>query len=303
MEHPLRFGIITLNNISWSRLVEDWQLIENLGFDSAWVGDHFVNPHSIKDEWLDGWILLAALAVHTHTIRIGPLVTNIIYRNPAVIAKQALTIDHISHGRLELGIGATSKGDPSHHMTGVEVWENRERIRRFGEIIEIIDRMLRNRITSYQGKYYSVTEALMNPAPIQHPRPPLVIASIGETTLKLVARYADTWNTFAGWNLSPQQTISFLLQRNELLDQYCVEVGRDPKDITRSLLVGLTQDKPFASIEAFYDFVGRMCEAGITEFLFYYDLIGGSTDKFLNREMLEQIATQAIPTIKAKGSI
>ncbi len=300
MTRPLRFGICTINNLPWSRLVEDWKLIEAMNFDSVWVGDHFVNPHSINDDWFDGWTLLAALATHTHTIRIGTLVTNIIYRNPAVIARQALTIDHISNGRLELGIGATSKGDPSHRMTGVEVWENKERVGRLREIIEIVDQMLCNRVTSYQGKYYSVNEALMHPAPIQKPRPPLVIASIGETTLKLVARYADTWNTYTGWNLSTRQTLEFLRQRNELLDQYCSEIKRDPNDITRSLLVGLTQDKPFASLDAFHDFVGRMREVGMNEFIFFLDLSGGSADKFLDRKMLERIATQAIPMIKAK---
>ncbi len=302
MQHPLRFGIITLNNIPWPRLVEDWKLIESLGFDSAWIGDHFVNPHSINDNWLDGWTLLAALATHTRTIRIGTLVTNIIYRNPAIIARQALTIDTISKGRLEIGIGATSKGDPSHRMTGVEVWENDERIGRFGEIIEIVDRMLSNPITSYRGKYYTVTDALMHPAPVQKPRPPLVIASIGETTLKLVARYADTWNTYAGWNLSPEKTLDFLHQRNQLLDEYCVAVGRDPNDIRRSLLVGLTQDKPFASLDAFHDFIGRMREARMTEFIFYLDLFGGSADKFLDRKVLEQIATQAIPAIQSRDA-
>ena len=301
MEHPLRFGIITLQNLPLSRLVENWKLIESLGFDSAWVGDHFVNPHSINDDWFDGWTLLAALATQTHSIRIGTLVTNIIYRNPAVLAKQAMTLDHISHGRLELGIGATSKGDPSHRMTGVSEWDNRERVGRFREVIEIVDLMLRNRVTSYQGRYYSVNEAILKPACIQKPRPPLVIASIGEKTLKLAARYADTWNTYAGWNLSPQQTTDFLRHHNELLDAFCNEIGRDPSEITRSLLVGLTHDTPFASLQAFHDYVGRMREVGMTEFILYYDLIGGSKNKFLDRDMLERVATEAIPVIKGQG--
>ncbi len=260
MKRSLRFGVCTGNNLPWSRLVEYWKLIEALGFDNVWVADHFVNPHNLNQDWLEGWSLLAALATQTSSIRIGTLVTNIIYRNPAVIAKQALTIDHISNGRLNLGIGATSNRDPSQRMTGVENWETRERVERFGEMVEIIDRLLQNRLTSYQGKYYSVNEALMNPAPLQQPRPPLVIASIGKTTLKLAARYADTWNTYVGWDLSPKQTSEFLHQHNELLDQYCSEIGRDPVEIDRSLLVGFTQDTPFASQEAFYDYIGRMGE-------------------------------------------
>ena len=303
MNCPLRFGIITPQNRPWVRMLENWKLVEDLGFDSVWVADHFVNPHSIDEDWFDGWTLLAALAGQTHTIRIGPLVTNIIYRNPAVIAKQALTLDHISQGRLELGIGATSKGDPSHYMTGVDEWETGDRVQRFREVIEIIDAMLRNELTSYQGRFYSVREARMKPSPIQKPRPPLVIASIGQTTLKIAAQYADTWNTYAGWDMSPEQTLDFLRQRNDLLDNYCVEIGRNPNEITRSLLVGLTQDTPFASLNAFYDFVGRMYEVGMTEFIFYYDYPKMGTDKFLDRKMLERIAVEAIPAIKSKGVV
>ncbi len=299
MNHPLRFGIITGQNLPWTKLVEYWQLIEALGFDSVWVADHYVNPHSIHDNWYDGWTALAGLATQTKTIGIGTLVTNIIYRNPAVIAKQAMTIDHISNGRLQLGIGATSKSDPSHRMTGIEVWENRERVKRFKEIVEIIDAMLRDRVTNYHGQYYTITEALNNPAPIQTPRPPLVIASIGETTLKIAARHADVWNTYAGWNLTPKQTTDFLIQRNEMLDEMCAQIGRNPKLITRSLLVGLTQDRPFASIDAFFDYIGRMREAGMTEFIFFLEEIGGSNDRFMDREMMERIATQAIPAIKS----
>ena len=301
MNRPLRFGIITLQNQPWVRMLENWKLVEALGFDSVWVGDHFVNPHSIDEDWFDGWTLLAALAGQTNTIRIGTLVTNIIYRNPAMIAKQALTLDHISNGRLQLGIGATSKGDPSHSMTGIEVWETRERLQRYREVIEIVDLMLRNEITTYQGRFYTVKEARMKPSPIHSPRPPLVIASIGQTTLKVAAKYADTWNTYGGWNLSSQQTSDLLRQRNELLDQYCTEIGRNPNEITRSLLVGLTQDTPFASLDAFYDFIGRMCEVRMTEFIFYYDYPLLPKDKCLDCWMLERIATEAIPAIKEKG--
>jgi len=303
MNCPLRFGIINVQNQPWIRMLENWKLIEELAFDSVWVADHFVNPHSIDEDWFDGWTLLAALAGQTHTIRIGTLVTNIIYRNPAVIAKQALTLDHISQGRLDMGIGATSKGDPSHYMTGVEEWETGERVQRFREVIEVIDAMLRNEVTSYQGRFYSVREARMKPSPVQKPRPPLVIASIGQTTLKIAAQYADTWNTYAGWDLSPEQTLNFLRQRNELLDNYCAEIGRNPNEITRSLLVGITQDKPFASLNAFSDFVGRMCEVGMTEFIFYYDYPELPKERFMDRKMLERVAVEAIPAIRSKGVV
>ncbi len=300
MNSTLRFGIIQLQNRPWATLAEHCQTVESLGYDSFWVADHFVNPHNIGEDWFDGWTLLAALAARTSRIRIGTLVTNIIYRNPAVLARQALTVDHISNGRLIVGIGATAGGDPSHPMTGVEAWSDAERVRRFREIIEIVDQMLTHEITTYKGRHYQVTDARMRPAPVQKPRPPLTIAAAGPTTLKIAARYADTWNTYGGWNLSPGQTLETLHQRSKQLDQDCAEIGRDPNTITHSFLVGLTDDKPFASLDAFYDFIGRYREIGFGEFIFYYDLENWPVDKFLNREMLERVATEAIPAMRAK---
>jgi alkanesulfonate monooxygenase SsuD/methylene tetrahydromethanopterin reductase-like flavin-dependent oxidoreductase (luciferase family) len=300
MNSDLRFGIIQLQNRPWATLVENCHKVESLGYDSFWVGDHFVNGHSLEEDWLDGWSVITALAALTHTIRIGTLVTNIIYRNPAVLAKQALTVDHISQGRLNLGIGATTERDPSHQMTGVEVWKTAERVQRFREVVEIVDLMLRNEITTYQGRYYTITDARMKPSPVQKPRPPLTLAAIGPTTLKVAAKYADVWNTYAGWALTPEQTLQTLRERCDQLDQYCAQIGRDPRTIRRSFLVGLTDDKPFTSLDAFNDFIGRYSEIGFSEFIFYYDYPDIPPEKCLTYEMLESVATKAIPAIRAQ---
>ncbi len=302
MTLPLRFGIITIQDLPWPTLVEHWKHIESLGYDSVWVGDHFVNSQNVEDTWFDGWMLLAALAIQTSRIQIGPLVTNIIFRNPAVIARQAQTLDHISNGRLALGIGATSERDPSHRMTGVENWSTAERVQRFRETVEIVDQLLRQDTTTYEGRYYQVTDARMRPPAIQKPRPPLVLAAAGRTALKIVAEYADSWNTYGGWNLTAQQSLDVIRQRSAQLDEYCSKIGRDPAEITRSFLVGLTVETPFASLDAFHDFVGRYYEIGISEFIFYYDYPAMQSDRCMNREMLERIATEAIPGIKAKNA-
>lgn len=301
MNSTLRFGILQLQNRPWATLAENCQRVESLGYDSFWVGDHFINGHSLEEDWFDGWSVITALAAQTHTIRLGTLVTNIIYRNPAVLAKQALTVDHISQGRLNLGIGATTERDPSHPMTGVEVWKTAERVQRFREVIEIVDRMLRNEITTYRGRYYTVTDARMKPPPVQRPRPPLTVAAIGPTTLKVAAKYAEVWNTYGGWNLSPQQTLETLRERCDQLDQYCAQIGRDPHTITRSFLVGLTDDKPFASLNAFNDFIGRYREVGFSEFIFYYDYPAIPSDKCLTHEMLGRLAAEAIPATRAQN--
>jgi len=302
MTHPIRFGIVTAQNLPWPTLVEHWQHVEALGYDSVWVADHFINPHAIEGDWLDGWSLLAALATQTRTIRIGTLVTNIIYRNPALIARQAQTLDHISGGRLELGIGATSERDPSQAMMGIENWSTPERVQRFREVVEIVDAMLRQEITTYQGRHYQVKEARLRPPSIQKPRPPLTLAAMGPTTLKVAAKYADTWNTYGGWGLTAEQSLETLRQQSGQLDEFCAQIGRDPKEIRHSFLVGLTGDTPFASLQAFHDFIGRYHEIGFSEFIFYYDYPAIPLDKSMDREMLERIATQAIPMIRSKGT-
>jgi alkanesulfonate monooxygenase SsuD/methylene tetrahydromethanopterin reductase-like flavin-dependent oxidoreductase (luciferase family) len=300
--HPLRFGIITIQDLPWPTLVEHWKHIESLGYDSVWVADHFVNSHNINDDWYDGWTLLAALATQTSRIRIGPLVTNIIYRNPALIARQAQTIDHVSQGRLELAIGATSERDPSHGMTGIETWPTAERVQRYREVVEIVDLMLRQEATTYEGRYYQVRDGRIRPPCVQRPRPPLTIAAHGQATLRIAAKYADTWNSYGAFGASPQDALALTRQRSEMLDRFSLEAGRDPRAISRSFLVGLTADTPFASLNAFYDFVGPLSDIGINEFIFYYDYPAIASDRCMNREMLELIANEAIPKFRAKGA-
>jgi alkanesulfonate monooxygenase SsuD/methylene tetrahydromethanopterin reductase-like flavin-dependent oxidoreductase (luciferase family) len=300
----LRFGIWTPQFTPWPEIAEQWQNFEQLGFDSAWVVDHFVNPYRFEGDWFEGWTLLAALASRTSIIRVGTLVTNIIYRNPALIARQALTIDHISGGRLELGIGATSARDVSHKMTGVPVWGARERSDRFREIVQIVDLMLRNDVTTYEGNYYQVTDAQMHPPPIQRPRPPLTIAAHGPKTLRIAATFGDSWSTLVGGDLPSEEALKITRERNQLVTQYAAEAGRDPNAIIRSLAVGWTPDEPFSSLLAFHDFVGRYREAGINEFVLgfwagkehhpEFDLLPHITDD----GMLERIAREAIPTLR-----
>jgi alkanesulfonate monooxygenase SsuD/methylene tetrahydromethanopterin reductase-like flavin-dependent oxidoreductase (luciferase family) len=302
MSQALRFSIISIQDQPWPTMVEQWKRIEGLGFDSLWIADHFVDPFNPRGNWLDGWTLLSALATQTTRIRVGTLVTNFIYRNPAMIAKQALTVDHISGGRLELGLGATTEIDPSHAMTGAAVWSPAERVGRFREVVAIVDGMLRNEVTTYTGRYYQVGEAQMHPSPVQKPRPPLTIAAGGRATLKIAAKYADAWNSYGGFDLSSREALERLREHSKLLEQYCGEIGRDPKEITHSYLAGFTEERPFASTNAFTDFVDRYQEEGVREFIFYYDRPGMSAEKHLTVDMSERIAAEAIPALRSRAA-
>ena len=191
MGNKIRFGVFTSQILPWEQEVERWRLIESLGFDSIWLGDHFTDPVNHTGHWFESWTLLASLAVVIEKVRLGTLVTSMPLRRPAVLARQALTVDHISNGRLDIGLGTGGRGDPVHNMLKIEDWESLERVERFKDQVEIIDRLLRQSVSNYSGKYYQLDNATMNPPTIQKPRPPMVIAAMGKSMLKVAAKYAD----------------------------------------------------------------------------------------------------------------
>jgi len=295
MNQVLRFGIITVQNLTWEEEVERWQFIEALGFDSVWVADHFVDPYAPNSPWFEGWTLLAALASHTKRIRIGTLVSSIPLRNPAMLARQALTVDHISNGRLELGLGTGVPWDPAYSMIGIDNWPPQERIVRFREVVEIVDQCLRNRVTTYEGRYYQLKGAVMRPPPVQRPRPPITIGATGQSMLQITARYADTWNSVPGeWRALLNEKLEATRQRNELLDEYCREIGRDPQTLRRSVLVfGSEAETVFNSTDTFDAVVKSYRDVGITEFIFYYPFNHKQIPVF------EQIARKVIPKLRA----
>ena len=297
MKQELRFGIVTLQHLPWQKEVERCRFIENLGFDSVWLADHFVNYFQPNAPWFESWTMLAALASHTSRIRIGTLVTSIALRNPAVLARQALTVDHISNGRLELGLGAGAPGeiDPVYSMIGIEDWKPAERVARFREVVEIVDKCLRNRVTSYNGQYYQLKDAVMVPPPVQQPRPPITIGAMGRRMLKLAAKYADTWNSFGDeeWGAPPERVVKNTRRRNKLLDEYCRKIGRDPTTLRRSLLMfGAEAATVFRSTKDFEEVVARYREIGITEFIFFYPHTEEQIPTF------KRIAKEVIPTMR-----
>lgn len=183
MTHDLRFQVLALPSAPWDILLERYTYVEKLGFDVVGIGDHFVDWNNPSTPWLEAWTVLAAVAHETTRIRIATTVTQFPLRNPALLARQALTVDHISEGRLELGLGTGLTIDPAYDMMGIPNWEPKERVARFREYVEIVDLLLSNETTSYDGTYYQIKGAVMNPRPIQQPRPPLVIAALGPVML------------------------------------------------------------------------------------------------------------------------
>jgi alkanesulfonate monooxygenase SsuD/methylene tetrahydromethanopterin reductase-like flavin-dependent oxidoreductase (luciferase family) len=297
-KHPLTFGVITVQNASWETLVKRWKFIEHAGFDSLWVADHFTVPYPAHAEmpFFEAWTTLSAIAAHTSHIRIGTLVSAITWRNPAWLARQALTVDHLSKGRLELGLGTGSSTDIGVTMTGLDAWSRKERFERFCEYIEIIDSLLRHPTTTYHGKYYQTNNAHMQPRPLQQPRPPITIGAYGPRMLKITARYADMWNTIGGVT---DDAIAELKRRNQQIDNHCVNIGRNPQHIRRSYLIcdptELRNVGPISlydSEDVFHNAVEKCIKAGMTTLILGYPFVDDQIPMF------EKIATKTIPQIR-----
>ena len=298
MNKGLRFGVVTAQlDVSWKKMVERWRYIERLGFDSVWLADEFVYFTQPTMPWFEAWTLLAALATQTSRIRIGTLVTATPFRNPAFLARQALTVDHLSNGRLELGLGPGVSGgdDPSYSMAGIEDWAPPERVARFREAVEIVDQLLLNEVSTYQGLFYQVKDAVMQPKPIQKPRPPITISANGPRTIKIATDLADTWNSLWGPGWSREEMLVVTRERSGLIDGYCTEAGRDPLTLRRSLLVFHDDvDTVYPSVDAFEDDVRHFREVGIDEFILMFP----SREDHL--PVFERIASDAIPKLKAE---
>ncbi|MGD2249345.1 MAG: LLM class flavin-dependent oxidoreductase [Candidatus Methanofastidiosia archaeon] len=295
--HTIQFGVILLQSEPWEPLVHHGKEIEKLGFDSLWVADHFCNYGQPKQPWFEGWTTLTGLTSATDTIRIGTLVTSISLRHPAVLARQALTVDHISHGRLTIGIGGgapSSEGEIVYDMIGIEDWSPAERVAHFKEYIEIVDGLLRKQVLSYPGKYYHLKEAALYPPPVQEPRPPITIGCIRPKMLKIAAQYADTWNTFGGINLNPEEMFASIKTQYELVDTYCKEVGRNPSTLKRSILVfGEEVFTLYDSEDRFMEYIEKYREIGFSEFIVYYPF------KEEQIPIFKKIAKEIIPDLKS----
>jgi alkanesulfonate monooxygenase SsuD/methylene tetrahydromethanopterin reductase-like flavin-dependent oxidoreductase (luciferase family) len=256
----VQFGIVRNQNMEWDPLLRHVLFFEELGFDSIWFCDHLQRPSRPDDPCLEGWTTLAALSALTNRPRLGLLVNSNTFRHPSLVAKQALTVDQISAGRLEVGLGA-GWFVSEHERFGFDFPATGELVARFKEGVEIIDRALRQDTVNYEGTYYSLVDAPFRPRPVQKPRPPLTLGAHGPRMLRIVAQYADRWNSFG--------TLEEIKDRNSALDEACAEIGRDPSEIIRSLYgwtIPLKID-PWSSVEAFRDVVGRYQEIGISEFL------------------------------------
>ncbi|HSS08370.1 MAG TPA: LLM class F420-dependent oxidoreductase [Acidimicrobiales bacterium] len=226
----MRFAIKTApQNTSWPDMLAVWQAADDIElFESGWTFDHFYPIFSDSTgPCMEGWTVTTALAQATRRLRVGVLVTGIVYRHPAVLANMAAALDIVSNGRLELGLGA-GWNEEECEAYGIELGSLRQRFDRFDEALEVITGLLSNTTTDFKGEYFTLTGARCEPKAIQQPHPPICIGGTGERrTLRTVARWAQHWNF-------PGGPVEAWTAKRDVLAARCAEIGRDPAEITTS---------------------------------------------------------------------
>jgi alkanesulfonate monooxygenase SsuD/methylene tetrahydromethanopterin reductase-like flavin-dependent oxidoreductase (luciferase family) len=299
MAPALRFSVLCLPNVPWDVLEGRVVRLEQLGIEVVGVADHFVDWSRPQSPWFESWTVLTGLASATSTIRVSSSVTQIPLRNPAMLARAALTLDHVSHGRLEIGLGTGITVDPSYGMIGIPNWEPGERVARFAEYLEIVDRLLREEVTTFAGRFYTIAGAQVNPRPVQSPRPPITVAALGPVMMRYAARHADNWNSIS-YHESFEAQLEETRHRAELMDEYCAAIGRDPATLRRSYLMFDAAARPrggsmayYESVDRFEEMASRVIELGFDEVGLYHPLDEQQVPTF------ERIATDVLPRLRA----
>ena len=233
----LRFGVLTYpEHVTYRDIAEVWQEIDTLGFVTAFVFDHFIPfTGNANGPCFESWTLLSALAAQTKHVHVGVLVTGNTYRHPALLAKMAVTVDHVSNGRLILGIGAGWFA-AEHRMYGIPFSTTGGRAHQLREAVEIFTRLFTQEKSTFNGKYYQLHDAPLAPKAVQKPHPPLLIGGTGpKVILPLAARHANIWHFYGG---SEAESIH---QTCTAFDAVCRKVGRDPHEVEKATSLSPSQ--------------------------------------------------------------
>jgi F420-dependent oxidoreductase-like protein len=223
----------------YAEVLELAKHVEQTGWDGFWYADHFMpNAPDTSAPWPEAWTTLTAIGANVPRIRIGTLVSGNTYRHPAVLAKMVATLDHITAGRVVLGLGSGWQ-ENEHDQYGLPFYTTRERLERLDEACQIIKSLYTNPKTDFDGKFYKLSDASLEPKPVQHPLPLLIGGGGEKRTLRIVAEHANEWNVWGD--------VAVLRQKMEVLDKHCADVGRDPSEIHRTAvaLLFMSDDNAF----------------------------------------------------------
>lgn len=284
----IRVGLATGSSWPWPEIVEFWEWVESLGYDSLWMTDHILSerydtssgstqpadPESLPPvtPMMEAWTLLGATASRTKRLTVGTLVSPITFRYPAMLIKQAITVDQITGGRFILGIGA-GYTEREHRAWGLPYPPARQRVEMMRETIEMLRALESNEYTTWNGIHYQLDNAPFEPRPVNG-RLPLMIGATRPTMLRITAEYADYYNVAGSYN--------FVRDRFAELDGFCQEIGRDPSEISRTVGVFYAPVDPLSSVDRALHVLERYREAGAQEVVF-----GARTH---HREVIQQLS-------------
>jgi alkanesulfonate monooxygenase SsuD/methylene tetrahydromethanopterin reductase-like flavin-dependent oxidoreductase (luciferase family) len=294
----VRFCAYEYQHLPLDALRERWREAEQHGFDVVWNCDTVVEPDRPKHTMFDGPTTLAMMAAETSRIRVGTLVTSLYFRQPVLVATAAMTIDHLTNGRVEVALGV---GDPSAGAAAVGVaWPPAEQVARFAEFVELVDLLLRHEVTTYTGAYYRCDAAEMIPLPVQQPRPPITVAAHGPKMLRMAAQYDDGWSSWGGSGIDTEQHFhAITAERCARFDDLAAGLGRDPHRIRHSI-VCYPPLTPWESTEYFADMVGRFRAVGIDEFVLYWP--GTWHEEPRGDAVFEEVTNTLIPRLRATAT-
>ncbi|WP_370420070.1 LLM class flavin-dependent oxidoreductase [Streptomyces sp. QH1-20] len=295
----MRLSTVILPDRRWSEGGRDtWQRAEELGFHTAYTYDH-LSWRTFRDgPWFGAIPTLTAAATATSRLRLGTLVTSPNFRHPVTLAKELISLDDISGGRVTLGIGAGGSGFDATALSkdGEGAWTPRERADRFAEFVPLLDRLLSEDVVTAPGEHYSAFEVRNIPGCVQRPRLPFAVAATGPRGLRLAARHGQAWVTTGDPKVSetgtPEQSREAIAGQIEKLGAACATEGRDVAELEKVLLTGFTPDRPLSSFDAFVDFAGRHAELGFDEIVLHWPI----ADSLFAADVavFEKIATEGL---------
>jgi alkanesulfonate monooxygenase SsuD/methylene tetrahydromethanopterin reductase-like flavin-dependent oxidoreductase (luciferase family) len=270
----VRIGVVILPEDRWDDARSTWRRAEELGFDHAWCYDHLAWRSLRDSSWFSAVPTLAAAASATSNIRLGTLVASPNFRHPVPFARELITLDDLSRGRITAGLGAGGQGWDA-TILGHEPWTPAERAGRFAEFVALLDRLLREREVSSEGRYYRAKAAPTHPGCIQQPRLPFAIAATGRRGMCLAAEHGELWVTngdrsHEGPPLPAAAGAEIVGRQMGELDEICRERGRDPATLGRLVLTGLSLASGLGSPADFEETQGRYAEVGVTDLVVHW---------------------------------
>ncbi|MFJ3905127.1 LLM class flavin-dependent oxidoreductase [Streptomyces sp. NPDC090025] len=274
-----------------------WQRAEQLGFHTGYTYDHLTWRAFRDRTWFGALPTLTAAATATERLRLGTLVTSPNFRQPVTLAKELMSLDDISGGRVTLGIGAGGNGFDATAL-GQDAWTPKERADRFAEFVPLLDRLLTEESVNHQGTFYSAVESRNIPGCLQRPRLPFAVAATGPRGLRLAARHGQAWVTTGDPKLfengTPEESRQALAGQLDKLGKACAEIGRDIAELDKVLLTGFTPEANgvLDSFDAFVDFAGHHKELGFTEIVIHSPI--PDSEFAADQAVFERIATEAL---------